>query len=129
MKISNAMLINLSKQIESGLEITAIATANHYLKPDCLLRKALVTKAQGKLRNLNKATLSILAGDSNDDETILTAIESNNQKFLAKAHKSIIPSRFSTGFNRFKIVRRKIPSRRNRLSRAPVAIPVILHKA
>ncbi len=92
MKFSAIILRNLSRKIDSGYPITAIATANHYLKLDCPIRKALATKAAKKMAAINRYSQKILEGEKLEKAKLSNAIRNSDHGI--KARKRNIPTKY-----------------------------------
>jgi hypothetical protein len=111
MNLSNAMFHNIAKQIESGRAITAIATANRYLKKNCPLRLALVKKATNSLPEIGPLGQKILNAEELSRDLFAQAIiETTSAKSLQEKVRAI-PTDFSAQISRCRLARRKSRSR------------------
>lgn len=105
MKLSLAMLKNISKQIAEGRAINAIAIANNYLKTDCPIRNALVKSALSQIRVWSIETQQILEGGNVSQQSLLKAIVDNSNKHKSTKLKFCVPKKF------------KIRSKRDRMKK------------
>lgn len=106
MNISNRMLINISKQIDTGRAVIGLATANYYLENDCLLRGILSQKAGYKFKKSKALTARIIAGEKPTHKEIMDAALKENSNRLVINQKLIVPSNFNLQIARARKTRR-----------------------
>jgi hypothetical protein len=95
MNLNKSILINLSAKIAAGYPITAIATANVYLKKDCPIRLALASLAKSSIKaSRNPDLIRLLNGEILTPAKLEQQISQFDQSIKVKK-TTVIPTLFS----------------------------------